>query len=1774
MLKRMLVGSRRLGGPSGVQQKAKRLLSSADAARDGRDWKTAAKLYRAYLELVQNDSAIWTQLGHALKESGSLVQAEAAYRTGLAFAPQDAELHLQLGHLLKVEGRFEEAKRAYLHSNALDPTLGAEAEIAWRGDHFRQPPVRPSQQPDQLEQPVAQLHESSSSHRLGDEARDRGAHAEAAKHYKAFLDAHPEQAGIWVQYGHMLRNLDRADPAEAAYRTAIEIDAADADAPFQLGFLQWQLGRTEEAYENFRRSLANGVEAHTVQGMLQAGFEVPFDLIPASNEAEGRLFIEITDLITVISRSTTISGIQRVQVSLVRHVVDNDIDADVVFWQDGLLWSVQPKLVRDTVALFERSTDLYERAEVIARMVKETRPVRPRPADQFMVTGAFWIERDPTKNHAMIKRTGARLGAYIYDFIPLTTPEFVPRSAVNEFGHWAAELMLQLDFALTISDFVGREFVRLRQGAGLPPILVQTVPLAHELTPSQTEAGDSWSELPAELDGKEFVLCVGSIAAHKNHMMVLQCWRVLLDMGIEPPMLVFAGRLGFGVQDLREQLNTSDNVGGRVLIAEGLSDLAITTLYQHCLFTIFPSFTEGWGLPVGEALAHGKVCFASRMASIPEVGGSFVIQIDPYNARGTAEQIAAMLKDRRLLAAKEMEIRTKFRVRSWADFGALFTQALQKAASVESRDLAVLASTQLLQIQSPHRRWVHGPMLPAFETTARRILGRTVLLEGWHPAESWGCWMNGGHATLSIPTDLPPGTMLRVIVQCSSVGWQRSNRLTVRADGSEGFQTSVPSKGSKFLVPVEAPVSDRGSIELRFDVEGALQATHGETRVLGIGVRRLLFHELDTPAERLVAGAPLRPTTLVDRIGRSATPNGRAAMIEEARRTSILRRGWLTPEAWGTWMGGDLAELALRLDAAPGSMVSVVLRLRSRASAGASIVLTPHDEGRATTVVLPASRDADVMTRVSGRVSPDGTFRITLRSRPAWARIGLAEVFWLQLGGEEVSHSTLLTSMMFGAEQPGDDSDLLARDISFVVAGHMAGTYSLAAVNRRMVLALDDAMPGRVQLLQVEGQPMQEMTGKLGPAGPRLNKLAFDGKSGDGPRVMICQHWPVIPPSEPSDLALAYVFWEESVVPRAVIQTLNQHFQGVLSPARSVTKALIDSGLSIPIRLVGYAPQLAPFLTLGQARAKTEEARSQDRPFTFLHVSSCFPRKGVDLLIAAYAKAFTREAPVKLIIKTFPNAHNTVADQLAALRAGTTELAPIELMNTDISENALLALYRSADCMVLPTRGEGFNMPAAEALAAGLPLIVTGAGGHIDFIELEEVRLLDYRFTHSQTHIRSAGSVWVEPDVDDLCAALQSMVHGTSSSSARTFGAGMAQIGDSKAWAARIKDVAVELLASPRADRSRVAWVSTWMVRCGIAEYSRQLLENYAGAEGDVTVLCDRRTQPMDLAGSALQVRRAWTVNDVTAVEPLAAAIEDINPATVVIQHHHVLLPWAGIPLLLDDSRVRSRSVVITLHNTQQILDETPAVQKQLFASLATIDRIVVHGVADLNFLKQHGLSTNTVLIPQGVTPTSMPAGQIRVLSRADTITIGTYGFFLPPKGIEQLITAFASIRKVYPNALLRLVNAEYPDPVSRNLITRCRMLATDLGVDDAIQWHTEFLDNQQSLALLNGCDLLVLPYQHTRESSSAAVRTALAARVPVVVTPLPIFEELEGAVLRLNESDVDSMVNGVIWLLEQPEIRSGLVQAADRWRDDNSWALVGERFRGMVNGLALSDET
>jgi glycosyltransferase involved in cell wall biosynthesis len=189
-----------------------------------------------------------------------------------------------------------------------------------------------------------------------------------------------------------------------------------------------------------------------------------------------------------------------------------------------------------------------------------------------------------------------------------------------------------------------------------------------------------------------YVLFVSTIEARKNHRLVVRVWQRLLERhGADlVPNLIFAGKIGWLVDDLLAELEASDYLNGKIILLRSLSDADLQQAYRSCLFTVFPSLSEGWGLPIAESLAHGKFCVASNHTSIPEAGGDLIDYFDPLNEDDALAKIERPFIDPNYLAAREAQLRAEYRPRTWEDCVRALVGAVDETVAEDAQAVSQL----------------------------------------------------------------------------------------------------------------------------------------------------------------------------------------------------------------------------------------------------------------------------------------------------------------------------------------------------------------------------------------------------------------------------------------------------------------------------------------------------------------------------------------------------------------------------------------------------------------------------------------------------------------------------------------------------------------------------------------------------------------------------------------------------------------------------------------------------------------------------------------------------------------------------------------------------------------------------------------------------------------------------------------------------------------------------------------------------------------------------
>lgn len=309
----------------------------------------------------------------------------------------------------------------------------------------------------------------------------------------------------------------------------------------------------------------------------------------------------------------------------------------------------------------------------------EDPPFRFAGSDVYLSMGMDWDYNDLAALDRRRLRDGFRVVLFCHDIIPIRFPHLMPEAMVGPLSDHLRAIARVADQVVAVSETSRRDFLEFCYEDGdsrRPPV---AVPPGTDLSIRE----DAVVPPTADLAGRPFILCVGTIEARKNHEVLYHVWeRLAAKHGDRTPTLVIVGWMGWGVADLMYRLRANPALRGHVRILNDVGDGGLIWLYRHCLFTVYPSIYEGWGLPVVESLALGKPCIGSTAPAVVEASQGMTVAVDPHDVPEWVAAVERLWLDERSRDELAERLRNDYRAHSWQDHGDALIRVAQELSSL------------------------------------------------------------------------------------------------------------------------------------------------------------------------------------------------------------------------------------------------------------------------------------------------------------------------------------------------------------------------------------------------------------------------------------------------------------------------------------------------------------------------------------------------------------------------------------------------------------------------------------------------------------------------------------------------------------------------------------------------------------------------------------------------------------------------------------------------------------------------------------------------------------------------------------------------------------------------------------------------------------------------------------------------------------------------------------------------------------------------------------
>ncbi len=257
---------------------------------------------------------------------------------------------------------------------------------------------------------------------------------------------------------------------------------------------------------------------------------------------------------------------------------------------------------------------------------------------------------------------GVDLIQLVYDMLPIIAPQYSGH-ATAYLSRYVKAIFPLCKLLIAISEQTKIDIQKWLKNNNLVPPDIAVIRLGDDFKVARPVKPSDPSFKKLNIEGNDYILCVGTIEARKNHMLLYYVYKLAHSRGIQLPKLLIVGRTGWHSENAYDLLTKDSEVNNRILILQNINDNELSWLYRHTLFSIYPSFYEGWGLPIAESMLHRKVCISSNTSSIPEIAGKLIEYFNPTSTEECLDLIIKLMNPRNLEKANNKIL--KYKITTW-----------------------------------------------------------------------------------------------------------------------------------------------------------------------------------------------------------------------------------------------------------------------------------------------------------------------------------------------------------------------------------------------------------------------------------------------------------------------------------------------------------------------------------------------------------------------------------------------------------------------------------------------------------------------------------------------------------------------------------------------------------------------------------------------------------------------------------------------------------------------------------------------------------------------------------------------------------------------------------------------------------------------------------------------------------------------------------------------------------------------------------------------------
>ena len=263
--------------------------------------------------------------------------------------------------------------------------------------------------------------------------------------------------------------------------------------------------------------------------------------------------------------------------------------------------------------------------------------------DVFFIGAGEWWDNNFINLVLGYNQKGVKIVQVSHDLLPIVTPQFSGH-ATESLSIYNSKIMPISALVLANSESTKRDLIAWLKAKNLTVPKVEVFRIGEDFTIEPPVKPSDAVFKALNLKGGDFIISVGTIEARKNHALLYYTYKLAVSRGVKLPKLLVIGRRGWKTEEIYEYITNDPATKNSLVPLHDISDAELSWLYDNALFTIYPSFYEGWGMPIAESIMRGTPALASNTSSMPEVAPGYAHYFNPSSTDELLDAIIAMLK--------------------------------------------------------------------------------------------------------------------------------------------------------------------------------------------------------------------------------------------------------------------------------------------------------------------------------------------------------------------------------------------------------------------------------------------------------------------------------------------------------------------------------------------------------------------------------------------------------------------------------------------------------------------------------------------------------------------------------------------------------------------------------------------------------------------------------------------------------------------------------------------------------------------------------------------------------------------------------------------------------------------------------------------------------------------------------------------------------------------------------------------------------------------------